>query len=578
MADPVVPLNRLWQLLRCLLLSWLCLAGAAQAAELGTGATRVELWPSLSMLAETGPRLSAQQALAAAQAGQFGRPDGAKGALGLRQGAVWLRIPLQVASQDDGEWVLELDYPPLNHIEVYLLYQGQILQQAALGNLLPRATRPLASRNHALPLSLPPGRGSELLLRVQTQGAMTVPITLAKPAAYQSHALSEQLLQGLLNGLGLALLVYSLAQWLSLREPLFAKYALLITGSLLFSLLQFGTGAQFLWPDSIWMEQHAGGLSALIAACGSYLFIEQALQGSSLLFRRLMWGGAALTQLSALVFAFDLIDVRVITVIISTLGLAPAVMGLPGALRRARQRDAIGWCLLLAWLVYLLTTAVAIGVIKGRLDANFWTLHAFQFGASFDMLMFMRVLGLRTAAIKQAAAEARHERDLLHALAHTDALTGLANRRGLQLRMDELLARRRPEHQLALFLLDLNGFKQVNDRHGHETGDALLVAVARRLQAKLHPGDLVARLGGDEFVVVCAELSQPRQAEALGERLLEAFSSPFQIGTLSCELGMALGQALAPQDGGGLPELLAHADAAMYRGKRAQSAAAFFAP
>src|SRR3990167_3831593 len=379
-------------------------------------------------------------------------------------------------------------------------------------------------------LNLEPGVRYELLLRVQVQGAMILPITLNTPTALMGRALNEQMLQGVLTGLALCLLVYSLAQWVSLRDALFIQYALLISGSLLFSLQFFGVGAQYLWTDNLWMERHASGLAALMATCGSFLFIGQALAAGDprhRLMRTMRWGAAG-TALLAVAFALDAFDVKVLTAIVSILGLVPALMGIPGAVGRMRQGDPVGGTLLL----------------------------------------FMRVLGLHSKALRTAAENARTERDAMQTLAHTDPLTGLPNRRGLGLALTEALAHCDPDHLLAVYVMDLDGFKPVNDQHGHDVGDDLLVAVARRLQGHVRKSDMVARLGGDEFVVVTDQLTSPQQAHEMGQKLLEAFHAPFALQTHTIQVGLTIGYALAPTDSNDAVGLLKLADAAMYTGKQ----------
>ena len=224
--------------------------------------------------------------------------------------------------------------------------------------------------------------------------------------------------------------------------------------------------------------------------------------------------------------------------------------------------------LLLAWGVYGLAALAMAALVMGVLPATFWTLHSFQFGATLDMLLFLRVMALRTQALRAAAQQALHERDRMHALAHTDPLTGLPNRRGLQQALQAALPRATPERLVALYLMDLDGFKPVNDLHGHEVGDALLQAVAQRLQGQVRrDGDVVARLGGDEFIVMAADLHSPAQAEALGHAMLQAFAQPFAVGALRLQVGLTIGYALAPLDGSDVQGLLQQADAAMYRGK-----------
>ena len=560
----------LWRVAAVLAL-WLgCASVQAQPAPLQLQAQQpaAGLWQALQMLPDPEQRYTAQDLLQGGPA--FGPMPPTQGTLGVRAEPVWLRIPLELAASAPGRWVLDIDYAPLQRIDLVLASGGRIVQQAALGSHVPFAQRPLPTRSHAVGLDLQPGVAYELLLRVQTQGAMVLPLRLSPPAMHAEHALREQMLQGLLTGLALCLWIYSLAQWINQREVLFLQYTLLISGSLLFSLHFFGVGAQYLWGGLPWFEQHASGMSALMATCGSFLFIGQALAAGNprnRLMRAMRWGAAG-TALLALAFALDLFDTRVLAAIVSVLGLVPALMGIPGAVARMRQGDAVGGTLLLAWLVYFVATATVIGVIRGWVPVNFWTLHSFQFGATLDMLLFMRVLGLRSKALRLAAENARTERDTLHWLAHTDPLTNLPNRRGMQEALSNALRLCCHEQQLAVYLLDLDGFKPVNDEHGHDVGDELLVAVARRLQGHVRATDLVARLGGDEFVVVASALESPAQAHDLANKLLDAFHAPFTLSSTKVQVGLTIGYALAPLDAYDAASLLKLADAAMYQGKQ----------
>ena len=219
-------------------------------------------------------------------------------------------------------------------------------------------------------------------------------------------------------------------------------------------------------------------------------------------------------------------------------------------------------------MLYFAATAVVIGVIQGRVPVNFWTLHSFQFGATLDMMLFMRVLGLRTRALRLEALEATRERDAMRSLAHTDPLTGLPNRRGLSIALTTALTRCTPDKLLAVYVMDLDGFKPVNDTHGHDVGDELLVAVTRRLRGHLRQSDLVARLGGDEFVVMAGHLSSLQQAQDLGQKLLDAFHPPFSLGSVQVKVGLTIGYAIAPEDSTDAIGLLKLADAAMYNGKQ----------
>ena len=121
---------------------------------------------------------------------------------------------------------------------------------------------------------------------------------------------------------------------------------------------------------------------------------------------------------------------------------------------------------------------------------------------------------------------------------------------------------------MAVYLLDLDGFKPVNDQHGHDVGDELLRAVAHRLRAQIPASDMVARLGGDEFVLMSRGLRTEADAQRMGQRLLTAFAQPFQVGLQRLQVGLTIGYAVAPLDGHEAVELIKAADAAMYCGKQ----------
>ncbi len=541
-------------------------ADAASPLALTDADGRLEAWPHTTVLFDPERALTIADMPAAFD--RFEKPGTSYATLGVSPAAVWLRIPLQVDEASTGDWILDIDYAPINIVDVHLLRDGQVVQQFALGSSRPVASRPLRSRTHAAPFALQPGAHYDIVIRAESLGTFILPITLNTPTRFHAAALQEQMLQGVLGGIGLCLVLYSLTQWLMLREPFFLKYCTLIAGSLLFSLVQFGIGVQYLWTDFTAFEGHAGGLAALIALIGSFLFIEQALDEprATPTFARLMKGGAIGCGLLAGVFLLDVVPLAFITAVVSVLGPLPALMGLPGAVRMARRGDPVGSALLVAWLIYFATTAVIIGVISGAVPATFWTLHSFQLGATFDMVAFTYVLGLRTKAVRDVAQRASVERDLMRSLALTDPLTGLSNRRGLSQLLEE--DRRQSPGLLALYLIDVDGFKAVNDRDGHEAGDELLVQISNRLRGAVRPVDSVARLGGDEFVVVADGISGEGAAEELGRALVALADDPFVLSRQTVRVGLTVGYVLSPPVPRGLTPLLQHADAAMYDGKR----------
>ncbi len=545
-----------------------CAVAAHAQAVLDGRTERVDLWPQVRVLLDREGTLGAEEALAMRE--RFAPPAGAYATLGMDKGVVWLRAPVEVREAGAGDWILDIDYALLRHVDVYQVEGGRIARRSVVGDSQPFAARPLRGRAHAVPLELAASVPTELLLRIDTPGGKILPMSLARLPAFNAHELAEQLLQGAFGGLGLFLLLYSLAQWLSLREPLYLKYALLVFFSVTFSLHYFGIGQMYLWTDRAWVQNHAAGATALMAAAATALFVEDAMAGDLA-----SWLGtglravAALHIAAAIVYCADLIDIRVVALLMSTTGLAPTLLGLPGALAKTRRGDSIGWWFMVAWVGYFVASAVLVGVVRGRIGVNFWTMHSFQIGATADMIIFLRIATLRSAARHRDAQHAARERDHLHSLAHSDPLTSLLNRRGLDDVLAKALEHASPERLLAVYMLDLDAFKPVNDRFGHDVGDTLLRQVAARLRGTTRSRDAVARLGGDEFVVMADGLASEAQARELGAKLLEALRDPFPLTADCCEVSATIGYALAPADSRDASALLKAADAAMYAGKQA---------
>jgi diguanylate cyclase (GGDEF)-like protein len=166
-------------------------------------------------------------------------------------------------------------------------------------------------------------------------------------------------------------------------------------------------------------------------------------------------------------------------------------------------------------------------------------------------------------------ALARHRQaERLNRLAQYDELTGLANRSLFQDRLGRALAwARRNDRLVAVMVLDLNGFKAVNDRLGHSAGDRLLNIMAKRLAKRLRETDTVARLGGDEFALLIENLAEPEHAALVARKLLDAVAPAVELDEQQVSVTASLGVALYPADGRDPAELVRQADRAMYRAK-----------
>jgi diguanylate cyclase (GGDEF)-like protein len=181
--------------------------------------------------------------------------------------------------------------------------------------------------------------------------------------------------------------------------------------------------------------------------------------------------------------------------------------------------------------------------------------------ATVTFFSFMAGFTYRTKREQEQNREMRY-------LAHHDGLTSLPNRA----QFEETLERAATSavdngHKLAVIILDLDGFKAVNDTLGHPIGDGLLKAAGERLQASLRDNDLLARLSGDEFAIIVPKMTDPSSVNAMAKRIIELISSPFQIEGHEIMVGCSMGIAIGPDNGDTADKLVRNADFALYRAK-----------
>lgn len=277
------------------------------------------------------------------------------------------------------------------------------------------------------------------------------------------------------------------------------------------------------------------------------------------------------------------------------------MLELPGYSESKRQRKnwlqrmtALGLALLgtvaYAWLTQEFASALLLSLLAAVAAGIFWLI--IQLGhvqAQRDRtLAWSKEIGWRMANFfqdqiertdretaqrlkeLQSEIEALRERErLLQVQAYHDDLTGLANRALLTDHFLSAVERsKRSGSPFALLMVDLNDFKEINDRHGHGVGDFVLITTASRLLGALRASDTVARLGGDEFVLIVESIDNDQEFAQVGQKLIESLFEPVSLENgKRIEVGASLGMALYPNDGLKMSDLLTVADQAMYECK-----------
>ncbi len=387
------------RLLLCVCRFWWVLglcsgAGSASAFELGAQSGRVELNGAVEYLEDPTLKLQRQDLERPAVAARFQPWRAVQGtpSFGYTASAYWLRLCLSRAPAAPADWLLELSYPLLSDLEFHA--PGQPVVRT--GAMLPLDSRPIPDRYFVFPITLDQ-RPSCFHLRAVSQEGLVLPLLAWQPAAYKHSQLKELLLHGLYHGGLLALLLYNLLLFLSLRDRRFLLYSFYAATFSIGIFAGNGFGRVFLWPDSPRFDITAQALFLSLAAVFSVGFACDFLQTRVQFPRLHAWLRASalgffavvLVLLAQLAFDFEirwLLHLNLFNAML--MGLLVSVAS--GLVWRRRVRSA--GIFLLAWSCLWLGVLLATLQLLGWIPANFWTSYSLQIGAGFEMLLLSLAL------------------------------------------------------------------------------------------------------------------------------------------------------------------------------------------
>lgn len=507
---------------------------------------------------------------------------------GYVKGAIWLRLQVRSQSETPSLWRLELNYASLDEVELYDVGSDGTVRESRSGDTVPYTQRSVGHRYPVFEIALRPGEQRTLYLRADSQGSMTLSGHLMSARDFEQHSQNGYMAHAIYCGVLIALGLYNLLLYLALREHPFLNYVLFMFAFALSILSLNGLGAQYLWPHAEPWSNRMLPVSLTLAALLSVVFARSFLDTRQWLPRWDKGLQALCIAIGVAVLATVLLPVQRALQLMSLTGLIATLTLLVTSCVCVGYRVPGARLFGLAWMM-LLSGAVLLALRNFALiPSNFLTLYAMQIGSGLEMILLSFALAARFNELKrqrEAAlqlnekvlaqrvaerTEALEQANLrLRDLALQDPLTGLANRTALQQHLEQAINRsQRRSELLAVMLIDLDGFKPINDCHGHAFGDLVLVEVAQRIGLYLRDSDLPARLGGDEFVVICEDVRSADAAEQLAKRLLEGLDTPMHMEGRPVRVGASIGVTLS-HSGDDSTTLIRRADAAMYRAKAA---------
>ncbi len=592
-------------------LLFLCLFAFSSSDALATvtvpsGFSQIELRPDVEVLEDTTGKLGFDEIARLPSGVGFSRRTG-EGDLnfGFSRSVFWLRLSFRADGVHPLPALLEIAYPALDHVDFYARVGLESVHYQA-GDNLKFSVRPYFHRNLVFPVSIPADTGQTVYLRIATNGSLTVPIKLWSEAGLHQADQSLYSIHALYFGMLLALGLYNLLIYFSLRDDVYLAYVGYLCALATAQLGMLGLGHQFLWPDLPWLADKAVLLGFSLAGVFGALCARGFLDTPAWAprFNRLVTATCMLFLLGTSGVLFE--EIRPFAMLVAVMApFAAAILTVGGVLALRAGRP--GALMFLAAFAAFILGMIAAGLRSlGWIPSNPLTSYSLQIGSGVEMLLLSFALAERIRNLRRTTEEALGHREdalfalteaerqleqriadrtselananerLLHSqeelshLALFDPLTGLSNRTRLREQLLMSMARsRRSGGVCALLMIDLDGFKAANDTHGHAVGDQLLTQVAKRLLATVRSTDTVARVGGDEFLIVLEAAGSMALAEIFADKLIGKLTQPFEVGNRAISIGASVGIAMYPAHAEEIDTLLQLADHAMYEAKRA---------
>ncbi|MBS3804273.1 MAG: EAL domain-containing protein [Oleiphilaceae bacterium] len=507
--------------------------------------------------------------------------------LGYTERVHWFRLRLTNTGDQPLDRLLELAYPLLDHIDVYIPRNDAMVLLARTGDAEPFQSRPLAHREFLFPLNLKANDTTDVYLRIQTSGAMQVPLALWKEDAFAASSNVQLTVKGMFYGLMLVMVLFNVFLLISLREKAYAYYVLVVATMLMVVASMDGSMFAHLYPSYPLIHHYMVLTIVPLSAMALSLFAREYLE---LRHHHPWWNRIFLTMIA--VSALSMLGAFVFNYSVSTqisviLTIPLALINLVAGITLWLQSEKSARLFTIAWLALLASILVAVLNKLGLLPSSLVTEHGIAIGASAQAVLFSFALAdrynrergalyhERKVSLEALTQQREAETALLHASSHHE-VTGLPDRRVFEQIVDQAICGNDTAPS-AVFMLHLRRFDDINKTLGHKHADELLARfstrmnrlVAQTVQAVYLEGNgaetkCVAHIEGVSFAFALQDDDQKRILQQAAE-LAENFARPIEFMGLMLEMGFIMGASFVEASDDDGSTLLRHAFIALDR-------------
>lgn len=555
-------------LLWVLLAGGVCPAGAADALEVAPDQGPYHLSHHTGVLKDPGGRLTIEQVSSPPFAGQFQTLPGDFLRLGTQEGAVWLRLRLDFKPETTpADWVLELSRQFLDFIDIYLpnATGGWDLIQAGIAR--PLNSRMAVSRTPALQLPTDLPRQAVIYLRLQSHFGLGMHISLRDLREFHFHSLIDSYIYGLIYGAPLALALFNLFVFLSLRDRVYVYYVVFILSLLAYQLILHGQ------THMLGLLLHETRLTLFGVMAGAALFFGTQFSRSFLLtsLNAPLWDKVLFAYMGLAVVRIGMSLVGLHTWgnhLAQIMGLLSPVLSITTGVVCWRRGFSPARYYIVAWTVLSLCVTWHVLVSFSLLPWTGVSSMMMGVGSALESILLSFALADRIRVLRRERESLAKATSHYRQLSNRDALTGLYNLRYFRDHLAPMVVEAQVRGEpLSLIMADIDDFKKFNDGHGHPEGDKVLEGMGQAIGHCVRHDDLPCRYGGEEFAIILPGASQ-EQGRTVAERIRQEFQElRFKPhGIVAPPVTVSLGLA-ALRSGESAEALLTRADQALYTAK-----------
>lgn len=492
-------------------------AHCAYAKAVNLDESSRQLGASADYFREGAKPLDLDDAIALYRSGKFRRGSAYIFDFGIGSPPAWVHLAVENRGTASSIKYLVAGMTWLDHVDVYLVQDGKLLAAMHTGDEKTRPEGLTPALGYALPIEFPRG-ASDIYMRIESIDPMVLPIHLASARQIEASRIGYGYYYGFFYGYLVALCIYNLLLFAGLGERSYLYYSLALLMAISCNFSYTGHGISWVWPGVPWFQRYvilslmvAYSLTGLLFA-NRFLSLKEHAPRLALAIR--WFSGISLAAMTASILTGSQFAAALLA--FSITGLFTIAMFLLGFFA-VRNRISSGRYFLAATIFSMLGVSITDLAVWGKIPFNWFSFHAFDMGLVVEATLLALALAYRVRRYQEANL-------LAERMARQDPLTGLYNRRAfMELAEISWSAASRGNRSLVLIMMDIDHFKDINDKFGHKTGDAVLVAVSECLRLNSRSSDIVARWGGEEFILLLTE-TDAEHAKSYAEKLRQTIA------------------------------------------------------